>query len=126
LLNLGHTFGHALEAETGFGADLLHGEAVGIGLGLAFRLSAELGLCDAGDADRVIAHLEAVGLPSEIRQLNRRFSAARLLAHMHKDKKVRDGALHFVLVRGIGGAFTTSEVSPEAVLRLLRDAGCAP
>ncbi len=126
LLNLGHTFGHALEAEVGYGGGLLHGEAVAVGLGLAFRLSARLGLCPEADADRVTAHLAATGLAAELRMLNRRFSAATLIGHMRRDKKVRDGRLKFVLVRGIGAAFTSSDVPTEAVLELLRDEGCAP
>jgi shikimate kinase/3-dehydroquinate synthase len=124
LLNLGHTFAHALEAEYAYSGGLLHGEAVGIGLGLAFRLSANLGLCSSADADRVLAHVAAVGLPAEINTLNRRFSAATLIGHMRKDKKVRDDTLNFVLTRGIGQAFTSSDVSPDAVTDLLRTAGC--
>jgi shikimate kinase/3-dehydroquinate synthase len=123
LLNLGHTFGHALEAELGFGT-ILHGEAVAIGLGLAFRLSARLGLCDAADAARVVAHVGAVGLPAELATLDRRLSAARLIGHMHRDKKTRDGKLTFVLARGIGQAFTSPDVPPEVVTALLRDEGC--
>jgi shikimate kinase / 3-dehydroquinate synthase len=125
LLNLGHTFGHALEAEYGYDGGLLHGEGVAIGLGLAFKLSARLGLCPAADVERVIAHVSAVGLPADLSTLNRRFSAATLLSHMRRDKKMRDGALHFVLVRGIGQAFTSADVPPDAVLELLRDEGCA-
>ncbi len=124
LLNLGHTFGHALEAEVGYGGALLHGEAVAVGLGLAFRLSAQLGLCAPGDATRVADHLNAVGLPSEPGMLNRRFSASRLIANMRRDKKMRDGALHFVLARGIGQAFTSADVPAAAVLDLLRAEGC--
>ena len=124
LLNLGHTFGHALEAEFGYGGGLLHGEAVALGLGLAFRLSARLGLCAEADADRVAAHLDATGLPADLRTLNRRLSAASLIGHMRRDKKVQDGRLKFVLARGIGLAFTSSDVPPEAVEHLLRDAGC--
>jgi shikimate kinase/3-dehydroquinate synthase len=124
LLNLGHTFGHALEAEVGYGGALLHGEGVAIGLGLAFRLSARLGLCAPDDAARVEAHLAAVGLPGEIGMLNRRFSAGRLVAHMRRDKKMRDGALHFVLARGIGRAFTSSDVPAGVVTDLLRAEGC--
>jgi shikimate kinase/3-dehydroquinate synthase len=124
LLNLGHTFGHALEAELGFGT-ILHGEAVATGIGLAFRLSANLGLCAPEDAERVIAHLVMTGLPGELAMLNRRLSAASLVAHMRKDKKTRDGQLNFVLTRGIGRAFTSNEVPAEAVLDLLRAEGCA-
>ena len=124
LLNLGHTFAHALEAEVGYGGELLHGEAVAIGLGLAFSLSARLGHCPPEDAARVHAHLEAVGLPTDLRKLNRVFSAERLLGHMRRDKKMRDGSLHFVLVHGIGQAFTTHDVPPEPVMAVLREAGC--
>ena len=124
LLNLGHTFGHALEAELGYGT-ILHGEAVAVGLGLAFRLSARLGVCDPAEAERVVAHVAAVGLPAELGMLNRRFSAARLLAHMQRDKKMRDGRLHFVLARAIGDAFTSADVPMEAVEAVLRESGCA-
>jgi shikimate kinase/3-dehydroquinate synthase len=124
LLNLGHTFGHALEAEYRYTGGLLHGEAVAVGLGLAFRLSARLGLCADEEAERVIAHVASVGLPAELRTLNRRFSAGTLIGHMRRDKKVRDGALTFVLARGIGRAFTARDVDPEAVTELLRDEGC--
>ncbi len=123
LLNLGHTFGHALEAELGFGT-ILHGEAVATGIGLAFRLSAKLGLCPPADAERVIAHFSELGLPAELAMLNRRLSAARLVGHMRRDKKMRDGRLTFVLTHGIGQAFTHNEVPPEAVVELLRAEGC--
>jgi 3-dehydroquinate synthase len=124
LLNLGHTFGHALEAEYGYDGGLLHGEGVAVGIGLAFRLSANLGYCARGDADRVVSHIAAMGLAPDLRSLNRRFSAASLLGHMRRDKKVRDGALRFVLVRGIGEAFTAGDVTAEAVEALLREEGC--
>ena len=126
LLNLGHTFGHALEAEYGYSGGLLHGEGVAVGLGLAFRLSARLGHCAAEDASRVVSHVAAMGMPAELRMLNRRFSAATLIGHMRRDKKVRDGALNFVLARGIGQAFTAGDVPAEAVTELLRDEGCGP
>jgi shikimate kinase / 3-dehydroquinate synthase len=125
LLNLGHTFGHALEAEYGYDGGLLHGEGVAIGLGLAFKLSARLGFCSSADSERVIAHVASVGLPAELSMLNRRFSAATLVGHMRRDKKMRDGALHFVLTRGIGQAFTSADVPPDAVIELLREAGCS-
>ena len=124
LLNLGHTFGHALEAEYGYGGGLLHGEGVAVGLGLAFRLSARLGHCTAADADRVVSHVAAMGMPADLRMLNRRFSAATLIGHMRRDKKVRDGALKFVLARGIGSTFTAADVPAAAVTELLRDEGC--
>jgi shikimate kinase / 3-dehydroquinate synthase len=125
LLNLGHTFGHALEAEYGYDGGLLHGEGVAVGLGLAFKLSARLGHCSQADVDRVVSHIAAVGMGADLSMLNRRFSAATLMGHMRRDKKVRDGALNFVLVRGIGQAFTSSDVPADAVTDLLRDEGCA-
>jgi shikimate kinase/3-dehydroquinate synthase len=126
LLNLGHTFAHALEAEFGYGDFLLHGEAVAVGIGLAFRLSARLGLCAEDEAERVVRHIDSVGLPAELRALNRRLSAARLMSHFRRDKKMRDGVLRFVLVRGIGAAFTSGDVPGEAVRDLLAAEGCAP
>ena len=125
LLNLGHTFGHAFEAECGYGGTLLHGEAVAVGLGLAASLSARLGFCSQELPGRVISHLQACGLPARIGDLPRSFSAERLMGRMRKDKKVRDGAMRFVLLRGPGDAFTTSEVPPAAVMSLLRDEGAA-
>ena len=126
LLNLGHTFGHALEAETGFGSDLLHGESVGTGMAMAFDLSARLGLCPAADAERVRRHLGAVGLPMRLRAIggdNRRiWSAARLVEHMRGDKKAEGGRLTFVLARGIGKAFLSREVDEAALRGLLDDA----
>jgi shikimate kinase / 3-dehydroquinate synthase len=124
LLNLGHTFGHALEAEFGYGGGLLHGEGVAVGLGLAFKLSARLGHCSVEDAERVVSHVSAVGLPAELSMLNRRFSTETLIGHMRRDKKVRDGALNFVLARGIGQTFTAADVPLAAVTELLRDEGC--
>jgi shikimate kinase / 3-dehydroquinate synthase len=112
LLNLGHTFAHALEAETGYGSGLLHGEAVATGLALATQLSASLGLCPQEDAGRVAAHLAGVGLPTRVAQL----PVERLLGHMKQDKKMRDGKLTFVLTRGIGKAFTRHDV-PEDLVR---------
>ena len=124
LLNLGHTFGHALEAEVGYGAGLLHGEAVAAGMVLALRLSARLGYCGEHAAERVAAHLRAVDLPAGLRDLGRTFSAGALIAHMRRDKKVADGALRFVLVRGIGTAFTASDVPEAVVTDLLHAEGC--
>jgi 3-dehydroquinate synthase len=112
LLNFGHTFGHALEAETGFGDALLHGEAVALGMRLAFDLSAKLGICPAESVKRVRRHYEAVGLPSAISQIGnaRRFTPAALLQHMAKDKKVRDGRITLILAHDIGDAFISREV----------------
>jgi len=128
LLNLGHTFGHALEAETGFGSDLLHGEAVGAGMAMAFDLSAKLGLCPALDAKRVRHHLGAVGLPVRLRSIGgdnrRQWDATKLIDHMRGDKKAEAGRLTFILARGIGKAFVTREVD-MAALRDLLDAAIA-
>ncbi|OWJ58643.1 3-dehydroquinate synthase [Inquilinus limosus] len=121
LLNLGHTFGHALEAETGYGDALLHGEAVAIGMVMAFDLSVRLGLCPAADRDRLARHLEAVGLPTRPAR-DRAWSVGALLHHMTRDKKVKDGRMTFILVRGIGQAFVTSEVPAEPVAAVLADA----
>jgi 3-dehydroquinate synthase len=126
LLNLGHTFGHALEAETGFGSDLLHGESVGTGMAMAFDLSARLGLCPAADAERVRRHLGSVGLPTRLRAIggdNRRsWDATRLVEHMRGDKKAEGGRLTFVLARGIGKAFVSRDVDETALRGLLDDA----
>ena len=120
LLNLGHTFGHALEAATGYSDRLLHGEGVAIGMALALQLSVTLGLCDGQDADRFVRHLKAVGLPSSIADISGpRPSPEVLLEHMAHDKKVKDGRMTFVLVKGIGRAFTTSDVPVAAVRALL-------
>jgi 3-dehydroquinate synthase len=115
LLNLGHTFGHALEAETGFSDRLLHGEAVALGTALAFRFSAERGLCSAEDAARVAAHLEAVGLPASL-DIG---SGASLAAHMAHDKKASGGRVPFILARGIGEAFVDKQVDLADVAAFL-------
>jgi len=120
LLNLGHTFGHALEAETGFSDRLLHGESVAIGTSLAFRLSVALGLCPGQDSERFVAHLKAVGLPSSIADIpGPRMEADALIHHMHHDKKGADGKINFVLLRGIGQAFVTNEVPMDALKQVL-------
>jgi 3-dehydroquinate synthase len=118
LLNLGHTFGHAFEAEMGYGGELLHGEAVAIGMVMAFDISARLGLAPAADTDRIRAHFTAVGLPVQPpkRGLRGAITPEMLIAHMAQDKKTKDGALTFILARGIGAAFTSSDV-PLPVLR---------
>lgn len=120
LLNLGHTFGHALEAATGYSSRLLHGEAVAIGCVMAYELSHALGYASQADVARVRAHFDALGLktrPAEIAG----FSATprELIAHMMHDKKVSDGRLTFVLPKGIGAAFTTRDVSEGSLERVL-------
>ena len=123
LLNLGHTFAHALEAATGYGDRLLHGEAVAVGCALAFDLSARLGLCPQEDPSRLSAHLGAMGLPRSLREVPGDLPGPEaLLELMGQDKKVIDGRLRFVLARGIGDAFVTSDVPRDLVLEVLRDA----
>lgn len=118
LLNFGHTFGHALETETGFGSRLLHGEAVALGMVLAFDFAARLGLVAAADADRVRRHFAATGLPTKLGDVGLAgVPAERLLDHMGKDKKVRDGRIALILPRRIGDAF----VMKDAPLDALRD-----
>jgi 3-dehydroquinate synthase len=122
LLNLGHTFGHALEAATGYSVRLLHGEGVAIGMVLAFRLSARLGLAPTADGERLARHLRDSGLPTEISDIaGAHPDADTLLAHMMHDKKAKGGQLTFVLVRGIGQAFTTRDVPLDAVRAVLAE-----
>jgi 3-dehydroquinate synthase len=126
LLNLGHTFGHALEAETGYGETLKHGEAVAVGCGLAFRFSAALGLCDPADADRVQRALKAAGLPAGMSDIpGHPFNADRLIRHMGQDKKAQGGSLTFILARRIGEAFTAKGVDPGALRQFLTAEGAA-
>jgi 3-dehydroquinate synthase len=126
LLNLGHTFGHALESETGYGAALLHGEAVGAGMALAFRFSASQGLCTAQDARRAGAGLAAAGLPTTLAQVpGHPFDAARLVRHMAQDKKAEAGTLTFILARGLGDAFVARDVSAAAITQFLQQEGAA-
>ena len=117
LLNLGHTFGHALEAACRYdSARLVHGEAVSIGMVLAHRFSAAEGLATQDDADRVAAHLAAVGLPVRIRDIaGPALSAQELMAHIGQDKKVKRGRLTFILTRGIGRAFIADDVPADRV-----------
>ncbi|GLK80246.1 3-dehydroquinate synthase [Methylopila turkensis] len=121
LLNLGHTFGHALEADVGYdGSRLVHGEGVAIGMAMAFRFSAALGLCGTDDAARVERHLAAVGLPTSAKAIPGGVSGAdALLEHMRQDKKVEGGALTFILARGVGQAFVARDVDPAKVLGFL-------
>jgi len=113
LLNLGHTFGHAVEAESGYA--VLHGEAVAIGMVLAFRFSAARGLCPAADAGRVEAHLASAGLPTRLTV----GTPERLVAHIATDKKASGGRVAFILARGIGGAFVDTGVELAEVEEFL-------
>lgn len=119
LLNLGHTFGHALEAEAGFSDKLLHGEAVAAGMALAFAYSARRGLCTAQDAERVAAHLRAVGLPDGVAAARITASGTTLVDHMRHDKKMDAGTLPFLLARGISQTFVDHSVDLSDVAAFL-------
>jgi len=120
LLNLGHTFGHAFEAETGYSAKLLHGEGVAVGMALAFALSAKMGLVSGQDAGRVKAHLRNAGLKSSILDIEGApFDVDKLLSHMKQDKKVVDDKLTFILAHAIGDAFITQDVAIDDVRDVL-------
>ena len=110
LLNLGHTFGHALEAETGFSDRLLHGEAVAAGMALAFRFSAAEGLCSAEEAARVTTHIATAGLPATLQAAGLDATGQTLVAHMMHDKKMEGGQLPFLLAHGIGQTFLDRKV----------------
>ncbi|MBW4708755.1 3-dehydroquinate synthase [Roseobacter sp. YSTF-M11] len=123
LLNLGHTFGHALEAATGYSDRLLHGEGVAIGCALAFELSSRMGLCAQEDPSRVRMHLKTMGMKTDIGDIPGDLpDADGLLALMSQDKKVVQGTLRFILARGIGQSFITSDVPRDAVRGVLQDA----
>jgi len=119
LLNLGHTFGHALEAETGFSDRLLHGEAVALGMVLAARYSARRGLLPQGDAARIAAAVSAAGLRAEISELGITCNPRALTDHMLHDKKMDAGTLPFILLRNIGAAFLDRDVSLSDVTEFL-------
>jgi 3-dehydroquinate synthase len=122
LLNLGHTFGHALEAATGYSDRLLHGEAVSIGTVLAFAFSARRGLCSPDDAKRVARHFAAVGLPTRMADIpGEPMVAETLIQAIGQDKKVSRGQLTFILVNGIGAAFVARDVPPAEVSEFLRE-----
>ena len=123
LLNLGHTFCHALEAATGYSDRLLHGEGVAIGCALAFETSARLGLCSQEDPSRVREHLSAMGTKLNLSDIPGDLpSAEDLFGLMGQDKKVVDGEIAFIMARGIGQAFVTRDVSADVVQDVLRDA----
>jgi len=121
LLNLGHTFGHALEAATGYSQRLLHGEGVAIGMAMAFRFSEQLGFCPSGAAERVKKHLASVELPVSLADIPGDLPGAdALLEIMHQDKKAQSGKLTFILTRGIGEAFIAPDVDKDKVLEFLQ------
>jgi 3-dehydroquinate synthase len=122
LLNLGHTFGHALEAATGYSNTLLHGEAVAIGMVQAFHFSAKLGHCDPILGSRVAKHLKAIGLPTHMRDIAFNWPKANeLLQFMRQDKKAIGGKLTFILVKDIGEAFIAKDVPDNQVLDFLNE-----
>src|SRR5579871_4117890 len=122
LLNLGHTFGHAFEAAAGFSDRLLHGEAVALGMSLAFDFSARLGLLAPSDAERAKHHLGKVGLPTRIADVPGGVPGVDgLMDLMAQDKKVKRGRLTFILVRGIGKAYVAADVDPAAVRAFVAD-----
>ena len=121
LLNLGHTFGHALEAETGYSARLVHGEAVAAGMALAFRYSQRRGHCPAADADRVKAALQVVGLPFDLTSASVDAAGQTLVDHMMHDKKMQSGRLPFLLANGIGQTFLAPDVDLKDVADFLDD-----
>ena len=123
LLNLGHTFCHALESATGYSDRLLHGEGVAIGCALAFELSQRLGLCAQEAPSRVRAHLKAMGMKTDLADIPGDLpDAEALIALMAQDKKVLDGKMRFILARGIGQAFVTSDVPRDVLKSVLVDA----
>ena len=122
LLNLGHTFGHALEAATDYSDRLLHGEGVSIGCVLAFKLSEKLGLCDKKQLGRVIKHFEFIGLKTSLSQIQGVLpSPKKLVDLMLNDKKVSQGELNLILVRGIGDAFVMRNIDLESVQKLFNE-----
>ncbi len=122
LLNLGHTFGHALESATGYGNRLLHGEGVAIGMVQAFRFSERLKHCKPGTADRVAKHLQAVGLPTRMNDIEGPLPPiADLVAIMRQDKKAQGGKLTFILARAIGDAFIAKNIPDSAVADFLAE-----
>ena len=123
LLNLGHTFGHALEAATGYSGRLLHGEGVAIGTALAFETSMRLGLCSQETPSRVRAHFRAMGMKTALSDIAGDLPDAEgLISLMGQDKKVKDGKLVFILARGVGEAFVAKDVDTETVRSVLSDA----
>jgi 3-dehydroquinate synthase len=122
LLNLGHTFGHALEAATEFSDRLLHGEAVALGIVLAFAFSARQGLMPQSDAERVVRHFAAVGLPTRLSDVPEGLpDADNLLNLMFQDKKVKQGNITLILARGIGQSFIAPDIDPAEVRAFLAE-----
>ena len=124
LLNLGHTFAHAYENLTGYSDNLLHGEAVGLGMAQAARLSVDLGLCPETDAQALVNHLASAGLPiSQTDVKGGSFEATNLVNAMAQDKKVNQGVMTFILMKAIGKAFITNDVSAKQIITFLQNQG---
>ena len=124
LLNLGHTFAHAYENLTGYSDNLLHGEAVGLGMAQAARLSVDLGLCPETDAQALVNHLASAGLPiSQTDLKGGPFEATKLVNAMAQDKKVSQGVMTFILMKAIGKAFITNDVSAKQITTFLKNQG---
>jgi 3-dehydroquinate synthase len=122
LLNLGHTFGHALEAETGYGPHLNHGEAVAIGMIMAAKLSVARGILTGQENNRINSHFEAIGLPRKVPHISKlKWKAETLLDHMRQDKKVSGGKMTFVLMKAIGDAVTTQDLNDADILEILTE-----
>ncbi|MDC3079699.1 3-dehydroquinate synthase [Rhodospirillaceae bacterium] len=121
ILNFGHTFGHALEAEAGYNGNLLHGEAVSIGMVMAIELSKNLGHLSGQDAGRAVEYIRSIGLPTNINSIegSNSWHPDGLIQHMQHDKKVSNGQLRFVLIKGIGDAYLTSDVEKKQVFGVL-------
>lgn len=111
LLNLGHTFGHALEKATGYSATLLHGEAVALGMSMALHASIARGICPASDLTRYLAHLTNCGMPTHLSQIQPHWDCAALTSYCYQDKKAEGGNLTFILLRGIGKAFISKDMT---------------
>jgi len=123
LLNFGHTFAHALEAETGYSDKLLHGEAVAIGMALAFSVSVAMSYCPQVDYNRMLAHFKALGLPTRLPDLGVKWNAERLMQHFAHDKKAEGGRPTFILTHGVGKAFSTPGVEISLIRQVLVEAG---
>ena len=121
ILNFGHTFGHALEAEAGYDGNLLHGEAVSIGMVLAIELSKSLGHLSGQDAGRAVEYIRNIGLPTNINSIEGSTSwhPDGIIQHMQHDKKVSNGQLRFVLIKGIGEAYLTADVERNDIYRVI-------
>jgi 3-dehydroquinate synthase len=119
LLNFGHTFAHALEVETHYSDALLHGEAVAIGMALAFAVSVKLGICPPQDHERVLKHFHKLGLPTSPLTIRQQWDIDRLMAHMAQDKKAEGGKLTFILTHGVGKAFVSRDVEKSLIKQAL-------